>query len=293
MSDVASADSATTAGLPSAAVSAPAQSGRGSLDSATVLRLVTGLWLLWALCLFGGTILSEFVRAESVVYLKDQILLFAHLGSSVLLAIAAWIWVLEFNRSSAATTVALLAAGMTLGLIGDFFNGGVLQQMIKLPDPALGGIAAFALGHVAYITACRRVARTCHFQDRGKFWVAIAFWQAFGLVAWFFVVYRGTNPRATVLVVPALPYSLLLAGTAGMASYLALENRRFARLAVGAILFLFSDLILAFRMFHGEFPLASHAVWLVYGPAQMLIVYSIGIVGHSETDRVATGIPTN
>ena len=47
-------------------------------------------------------------------------------------------------------------------------------------------------------------------------------------------------------------------------------------LAIGAILFLASDMILAFRMFHGEFPLAGHAVWMTYGPAQMLIVYSIG-----------------
>ena len=87
---------------------------------------------------------------------------------------------------------------------------------------------------------------------------------------------RGTNSAAHLLVWPALPYSLLLATTAGIATYLALEDRRFSLLAVGAVLFLVSDLILAFRLFHGEFALATHAVWLTYGPGQMLIVYSIG-----------------
>lgn len=109
------------------------------------------------------------------------------------------------------------------------------------------------------------------------------FWQVFGIVAWFFVVYSGTNRGAGLLVWPALPYSLLLAGTAGIATYLAMEDRRFLLLATGAVLFLVSDLILAFRMFHGEFAGATHAVWLTYGPAQMLIVYSIGAVGATST----------
>jgi uncharacterized membrane protein YhhN len=177
---------------------------------------------------------------------------------------------------------------MTLGAIGDCFNGGVLQKLIPLPDPVLGGIAAFALGHIAYIWACVRVARQNGFHSSGKRLAAILFWQVFGIVAWFFVVYCGANRGAGLLVWPALPYSLLLAGTAGIATYLALEDRRFLLLAMGAVLFLVSDLILAFRMFHGDFAGATHAVWLTYGPAQMLIVYSIGAVGaRSLTGRVA------
>ena len=172
---------------------------------------------------------------------------------------------------------------MTLGAIGDCFNGGVLQRLIPLPDPVLGGIAAFALGHIAYIIACVRVARQNGFHSSGKRLAAMLFWQVFGIVAWFFVVYSGTNRGAGLLVWPALPYSLLLAGTAGIATYLAMEDRRFLLLATGAVLFLVSDLILAFRMFHGEFAGATHAVWLTYGPAQMLIVYSIGAVGATST----------
>jgi uncharacterized membrane protein YhhN len=255
----------------------------GPLKSATLRRLVVGIWMLWAGLLLGGTLLSESVRSGTIALGKNQFLLVSHLGSSTLLVAAGWIWFLGFNRSPAAGTCGLFAAGMTLGAIGDCFNGGVLQKLIPLPDPVLGGIAAFALGHIAYITACVRVARQCGFHSRGKRLAAIFFWQVFGIVAWFFVVYCGTNRGAGLLVWPALPYSLLLAGTAGTATYLALENRRFLPLAIGAVLFLVSDLILAFRMFHGEIAGATHAVWLTYGPAQMLIVYSIGAVGATST----------
>ena len=292
MSDAASSDTAITAAPPNSAPGTPVRSNLGLLGSSNTLRLVAGLWVLWAVILLGGTLLSESGRGTTIALLKDQILLIAHLGSSVLLAAAAWIWFLEFSRSPASATVALLAVGMTLGVIGDFFNGGVLQDLIKLPDPVLGGIAAFALGHIAYITACVRVARNRGYHDRGKRLGAIAFWQAFGIVAWFFVVYRGTNPGARLLVWPALPYSLLLAGTAGVATYLAIEDRRFCLLAAGAILFLISDLVLAFRMFHGDFAMATHAVWLTYGPGQMLIVYSIGIVGRGESGCLSAAIPS-
>jgi uncharacterized membrane protein YhhN len=215
-------------------------------------------------------------REQTVATANDNHLLVSHLGSSVFLVVAGWIWVLGYSRSATAATAALFAAGMTAGAIGDFFNAGVLQDFVRLPDPVLGGMAAFALGHIAYIWACVRVARGNQFHSRTRRIAGVGFWEVFAIVAWFFVVYRGTNSGAHLLVWPALPYSLLLATTAGIATYLALEDRRFSSLAVGAVLFLVSDLILAFRLFHGEFPMASHAVWMTYGPGQMLIVYSIG-----------------
>ena len=48
-------------------------------------------------------------------------------------------------------------------------------------------------------------------------------------------------------------------------------------LAIGGALFLLSDLILAARLFNEvHFPLIGDVIWLTYGPAQMLIVYSVG-----------------
>ena len=65
-----------------------------------------------------------------------------------------------------------------------------------------------------------------------------------------------------------------MAGTAGIASGLAVQDRRLLSLAFGGALFLASDLILACGLFRGSFPHQTEAVWLTYGPGQMLIVFS-------------------
>ncbi len=284
MRDATSSDSSASA---SGGSRADVNSSRsGLIPLPTVRTLVRLIWIFWATVLFGGTFFSLVGREPALAEWNEKLLLLSHLGSSVLLVIAGWIWVLGFTRSAAVATAYLFAAGMSAGAVGDFFNAGVLQDFVRLPDPVLGGMAAFALGHIAYIWACVRVARDRGFHSRARRLAGIGFWEVFGAVAWFFVVYRGTNGAAHVLVWPALPYSLLLATTAGVATYLALEDRRFALLAAGAVLFLVSDLILAFRLFHGEFPMAAHAVWLTYGPGQMLIVYSIGTaVGQPRAAR--------
>ncbi len=53
-----------------------------------------------------------------------------------------------------------------------------------------------------------------------------------------------------------------------------MQDRRLLALAAGGALFLASDLILAFGLFRGSFPHQTEAVWLTYGPGQMLIVFS-------------------
>ena len=56
-----------------------------------------------------------------------------------------------------------------------------------------------------------------------------------------------------------------------------MQSELFVLLAVGAALFLLSDLILAGGLFSDlKFPLIDDVVWLTYGPGQMLIVYSVG-----------------
>ena len=49
-----------------------------------------------------------------------------------------------------------------------------------------------------------------------------------------------------------------------------------------------SDLILAFGLFRGHFSYQTEAVWLTYGPGQMLIVFSalsaVALLGRTGTD---------
>jgi hypothetical protein len=107
----------------------------------------------------------------------------------------------------------------------------------------------------------------------------LAGWLLVGLVGWYLVVFRGQE--VTMLHWAALPYALLLASTAGFATGLALQSSHFVPLALGAALFLLSDLILAGELFSGlKFPLIGDVIWLTYGPGQALIVYAASVIGY-------------
>lgn len=247
---------ATTAGLPDR--SSP--------------RVLIVLWLLWAGALAAavlwGNVAGHAAAAPTAL----------RMASSVVLVVTAW-WAFGRWRATAVRWFALaIAVGMTFGTVGDFFNAGLLG-FIPLEDPTLGGILAFGLGHVAYIAGCVLLARRAGLTDRRAMIISIVGWQLIALAAWYQIAMLGTERRP--LVWPALPYSLLLAGTAGVTAGLALQEARLFPLALGAALFLTSDLILAFELFRGPFAYDTESVWLTYGPGQMLIVFSIVVAARA------------
>lgn len=231
-------------------------------------KLFAGLWLLWAVLLIGamigGNVLEDGHRGIWPTA--------GRMGSSIVLVVVGVLAWRLYRETLAGRFALLVAVGMALGTLGDFFNAGLLK-FIPLPDPVLGGIAAFGLGHIAYIAGCIDLARRTGLTDRKAFLIGILGWQLFGVAAWYYVAYLGTENRD--LLWPALPYTLLLAGTAGITSGLALQQARLFLLALGGALFLLSDLILAFGLFRGGVRHGTEAVWLTYGPGQMLIVFSI------------------
>jgi uncharacterized membrane protein YhhN len=226
-----------------------------------------GLWVAWAILLATAMLLGSLGPGHG-----SPLATAARMGSSVVLVVSAWLAYGLWRSLPVGRFALCIALGMTLGAIGDFFNAGLLN-FVPLSNPVLGGIAAFGLGHVAYITGAIDLARRAGILNPRTIVGAVLAWQIVGLVGWYVVVMLGSENRE--LVWPALPYSLLLAGTAGIASGLALQERRLIPLATGAALFLASDLILACGLFRGHFPYQSECVWFTYGPGQMLIVFSI------------------
>jgi hypothetical protein len=225
------------------------------------------LWLAWSAFLAAAIVFGNIGDNGHASWFATA----ARMGSSVVLVVSGWLAFGLWRNSTSGRFAACIALGMTLGAIGDFFNAGLLE-FVPIGDPVLGGIAAFALGHVAYITGFVGLAWRDGLTNRRAMLRAILAWQVVGLVGWYFVAAQGSDARA--VVGPALPYSLLLAGTAGVTSGLALQDRRFIWPAVGGALFLASDLILAFELFRGPFTHQTECVWLTYGPGQMLIVFS-------------------
>lgn len=231
-----------------------------------------GLLILWAALLFGGFIFGGPADAAR------RMPAWTRMASSATLVVAGFSWYL-FTRDTAAGSYALLVAiGMTFGFLGDLALAGFLPGGRNV----IAGIAFFGIGHVFYITAMLRFATAAGLTAPGARWGALALWLLVGLVGWYLIVYRGALSAGIELSIVhwiALPYALLLASTAGLATGLALQDSRFIPLALGGALFLLSDLILAGEMFSGvTFRLIGDIIWLTYGPAQMLIVYSVGSV---------------
>lgn len=226
----------------------------------------TALWIAWAALLAAAMVLGNLEGGHGSLVPTAL-----RMGSSVVLVIAGWIAYARWRGEAVGRFALCIAIGMTLGAIGDFFNAGWLN-FVPLPNPVLGGIGAFGLGHIAYIVGAVDLAKRAGLTNRRAIVGSVLAWQLVGVVGWYCVVMLGSDNRE--LVWPALPYSLLLAGTAGIASALALQERRLIALALGGALFLASDLILAFGLFRGHFAHQTESVWLTYGPGQMLIVFS-------------------
>jgi hypothetical protein len=227
---------------------------------------LVGLLLLWAGLLFGGFIFGTMGALKT-----RRMPTWTRLFSSLVLVVASWSWYGFTHDGTISGFSLLMALGMTLGCLGDFF----MAEMLPVPQPVLGGISAFGLGHVAYISALVQFGNQHNLTDPTSRWGSWFVWLLIGVVGWYFVVFRGQSP--TVLHWAALPYALLLASTAGFATGLALQASPFISVAIGAGLFLLSDLILAAQLFnHRHFYLIGDVIWLTYGPGQMLLVYATG-----------------
>ncbi len=239
----------------------------------TVLQLANPLqrlWLaalvvLWACFLFGG-----FLFGKTDSKSNRRMPTWTRMASSMTLVVAAWSWYLFTLTSPVAAFSLLIAIGMTFGFIGDLF----LAQLIPLSQPTFGGIAAFGLGHIAYIIAMLQFSNQSGLHAPAPRWGALSIWLLIGLCGWYFIVFRGNKPG--ILHFAALAYTLLLSSAAGLATGLALQSSAFIPLAIGTGLFLLSDLVLAAQLFSDlQFPLIGDIVWLTYGPAQMLIVFAV------------------
>jgi hypothetical protein len=227
-----------------------------------------GLLMLWAAFLFGGFV---FGRPDATRIRRMPA--WTRMASSLTLVVAGWGWYGLSRAGPAGGFALLVAAGMTLGFLGDLF----MARLLPVPQPVLGGIGSFGLGHVAYISAILLFQKTgvASLPSAPALrWAAWIAWLLVGLLGWYVLVFRGQQP--STLHWAALPYSLLLASTAGLATGLAFQALAFVPLAIGAALFLLSDLILAARLFNNtHFNLIDDVVWLTYGPGQMFIVYSV------------------
>ena len=231
----------------------------------------TWLWALlavWALLLFGG---FAFGRPDAPRIRRMPA--WTRLVSSAILVLAAWSGYAFGRDSAGAPFVLLIAAGMSLGFLGDLY---MAQLLPAGQNHVLKGMSSFGLGHVAYSAGLLWFGSHNGLAAPGPRWGAWLAWLLVGAAGWYLVIYRPVR-RMLPLHWAALPYTLLLSSTAGCAFGLALQAPSLFPLAAGAILFLLSDTVLAAHLFNNaHFFLVDDVIWLTYGLGQMLIVYAAG-----------------
>jgi uncharacterized membrane protein YhhN len=161
-------------------------------------------------------------------------------------------------HGATATYRALIIAGLLCSLIGDV--------LLMLPqDRFLGGLGAFVCAHLLYIVAFGLQAK-----GLGPWYVAIPFIICLGMVT------RLLWPHLGDLRIPVLAYEMVILAMAWRAwvCWASLGTGRTLLAAIGATMFMASDLLLAYNRFLR--PLRRGPIWIMsaYFAAQWLIALS-------------------
>ncbi len=236
-------------------------------------RLIAAiLMLLWVVLLVVAFAVGQYNteqtrRSHHLLQLSTSPLLF-------LVAVVLWL-------GGGLAAGAAVTGGMALSLVGDL----VMGDHIRTPNSMVFGMLSFGAAHVCYIAAWLRIGRALGRPRRGAQVAAILGMWAVGGALWWLLV---QTPQAeTVLNIGSLGYCLLLCGMAGVALALAIEHPRLAGIAVGALLFVASDVILGNQVLReARWFLVGDMVWWTYIGGQALMVCTAGLAG------VADGEPT-
>jgi alkylglycerol monooxygenase len=199
---------------------------------------------------------ASIVAAIAVHFIAKPLLLwtFAPLATLLILAIAFANWLVHKNSYSLWIWIGLL-----FSLTGDV--------LLLRPDHFFTlGLSAFLLTHIAYLVAFTRDTR---FPARLSVWCLFFLFAAscyFLLFAWL----------PSGLRIPVAIYTVFLVSMAAqaMGRYLKLRTTSARFAAIGALLFVLSDSLLAFDRFYKPLPLAPLLVLLLYYAAQWLIASS-------------------
>jgi hypothetical protein len=222
-------------------------------------------WIGWLV-----TLLASFVAGWTRGSWWDGARLDLRMFSCLLLVVAAWAAWWSMRSASVAGAMALVAVGMVLGFYGDSHVGDRFWWP-PFPHKIVGGIVFYGIGHLAYVAACWRIGSVEHMAGGRRWWTPIMVWQLAALAGWACVAL--TSPEEPGLRVPTLLYTLLVAATPGFATALAMQRPIYCWMALGGAMFLASDILLAWQVFHGAFPGIDELTWINYGGGEMLIVY--------------------
>lgn len=162
--------------------------------------------------------------------------------------------------------------GMAFSTLGDLF----MARIIPLPNRLYGGIGAFSVAHVFYVTAFVQTLGERGHAPGSIFVQSLFFYVLVTLAVFIFLVHNPTGKLYKEIAIPFLFYILWIAVMAAFAATLAVNTGGWSYLvAIGALSFVISDLIIGVTVLgEKKFPRSELWIWLTYVLAQMCIIYA-------------------
>jgi uncharacterized membrane protein YhhN len=210
--------------------------------------------MLLLLSLLALTSTGLLLRAEARG-LRRHVYVFKPLTTTLILVLA----LTMPSPVSSAYQIAVVL-GLIFSLAGDVF--------LMLPsDRFVAGLASFLVAHLCYIAAFFPAAGAMF-----SLWVLLPF------LVYGALLLRMLWPHLGRLAGPVLLYAatLLVMGWQAAEQHLALHTAGTLAALLGAVFFVVSDSLLAFKRFVRPFQAAQYAVLTTYFAAQWLIALSVG-----------------
>jgi hypothetical protein len=245
--------------------------------SRTYRWLLNGLGATWA-ALLVGTVVISLARGRTDHFFP----FWSRAAQSALLVAIAAAWALGTRHFPVRGYSMLILGGMVSGHLGDINLG----RILGLPEPVILGMIVFSVGHAFYVAACLRVAGTLRLSSTLAWVAGVTTLVTFVCILWAVLMYTPEKPA--VLTLGSLAYGLFLGTMVGCTVAVAMQDRGFAGLAIGGILFMVSDVILGLDFLRGaHWRYAGDVIWLSYILGQALIVFSPGAFLRSICSRDA------
>lgn len=205
-----------------------------------------------------------------------------YFGMSTLLVAYAWtLFALRAAGSGAAAVRGsiLVALGMTVSMVGDFFNLQFPSVAKKVKEPLFFGILSFAVAQICYIAGFLSLAPLDGLIRDGGLFIVLAILVIVPAVLFRFGVWDPNRPRSVML--GAFGYGFILGAMAAVALSAAIAyGGAWIVVAIGAGFFLLSDAIMGQTTIKGIHPKTEFQIpWITYLAAQGLIILGAYLAG--------------
>jgi uncharacterized membrane protein YhhN len=230
--------------------------------------VLIGLGVIWLVAFVAGMLLGKPNADRS-----KRLARWAKLIMIAVTLIVGGMWWIGYARATPAAPFALLVfLGLAACAVGDV----LLAGLIPVRRAEILSLVGFGIGHLFFIAGVLRLRQVLGAAGAGPVVLAAGTGAAITAAAWYFLIQNPGGSR--VLNIASLLYGMLLGSSVAVAVGLTLETGTLIVMAVGLVLFMVSDFLVAQHLIRKRslFPYMRDAMWLVYSAAQVLIAIAIG-----------------